>query len=56
MEGCDNVVGFKTGFGQYIKLVEPSKREEDGDALDVVVRKMRAEIINIPKQKDYCQT
>ena len=37
-----------------MKLVEQRKIKEDNDVLDLVVRKIQAEIMDVPKQKVYC--
>ena len=53
IEGCDNVIGFEVSLGRVIKLVKVSHSQGDDDEVDKLVRKIRSEVMAMPRPGDY---
>ena len=53
IEGCDSVLGFEVSLGRVIKLVKVSHSKGDDDEVDKLVRKIRSEVMAMPRPGDY---
>ena len=53
IEGCESVVGFKAGLGQFIKIAKKNNSNVDDDELEKLVRKICSEVRAPPWPGDY---
>lgn len=54
VEGCQTIVGFRQYIGKSLKLVgQTGLFNDDDDDVNKVVRKVRAEVQNIPLPREY---
>ena len=52
VEGCDSIIGFRRFVAKSLKIVKRAASSED-DAMDTVIRRVKAEVRNIPQPRDY---
>ena len=52
VEGCDSIIGFRRFVAKSLKIVKKAASSED-DAMDTVIRRVKAEVRNIPQPRDY---
>ena len=53
VEGCETIVGFRQCVGKSLKLVKQAETSSADDDVTKLVRRVRAEVRNIPLPREY---